>query len=516
MNLTHHILTDYFEEKKWPCRTSLMGKRREYASVRLYYPGCELSPEHLYVAGSDQQLPADGEVDLCLLTPRGDAAPRWVRYAVEVDCPLPAFFSQLQELAEVLHRWDDTLSHLLINGGSFQEILDASVHLLRGPCFFLDNQFRVLAQWGRELLDSSVSPYFAETLDTGRSPARFFEDLMSMPSDQRAAYHPNKNAVTSVHSFSQKGELLANCVIDGAPVLRFGMLRVRDDSGNGVRDVIRNLMRRLQESPGLRDLAASVIDSSDSLFSQLIDEPQHQRFHEISASLGLQNDRCFALGAIRFGAHIAGEGTLRTQLQLLHPSIHFFTYHKTLFALFGTDKCDGTEEEELDRRVDRFAETLRRLGAVCCVSNHFSTLRGLRFAHDQVRFLIQMENANSARVSGGDELPGHVCRYQDGMLFHILSDFFERHPFRFYCRQSFERMTKNEGEGDVSAARLLYTYLIHESNATTTARELHMHRNGVIYRVNRIEERYGYDLTDPVQRTLLLLLCMAHEAGYKG
>lgn len=516
MNLTHNIISDYFTRKKWPFRIRLAGKRKEYVSVRLYYPGCELLPDHLYVTQAGGDLDAARDADLCVLTEDKDAQPQWVRYAVEADGTLPEFFSQLQELSEVLRQWDETLSHLLINSGSFQEILDASAHVLRGPCFFLDNQFRVLAQWGRELLDSSASPYFAETLDTGRSPARFFEDLMNMPSDQRAAYHPGMNTVTSVHSFSKKGELLANCVIDGVPVLRFGMVRVEDDSGNGVRDIIKNLMRRLKESAGLRDLAGSVIDSSDSLFSQLIDDPQHQRFNEISASLGLQNDRCFTLGAIRFGPHIAGESTLRTQLQLLHPSIHFFTYHKTLLALFGTEKNDAAAQEDLNRRVGLFAKTLRRLGAICFVSNYFTTLRCLKFAYDQARFLLQTEDAINLHAHNAAGQSESVCRYQDVMLLHILSDFFERHPFRFYCTQNFERMTKIEAEGDISAVRLLYTYLLHESNATTTARELHMHRNGVIYRINRIEERYGYDLTDPTQRVLLLLLCIAHETGCKG
>ncbi len=518
MNMTYNIISDYFHYKKWPCRTKLAGKQREYVSIRLYIPGCVPAPEYLYVAEDTAGLLPVDDADLCILTSNKDAAPPWARYAVEADCSLPEFFSALQGLAEELRGWDDTLSNLLITGGSLQEILDASAHLLRGPCFFQDNQFRVLAQWGRELVDSEASPYFAETLDTGRAPARLFEDLLRMPSDLRATYQPNKNAVTSGHSFSQKGELLANCVIDGVPVLRFGMVKVEDDSGEGVRDVIRHLMRRLQESAGLRDLAASVIDSSDSLFSQLIDESYGPNFAEISASLGLQNERCFTLAAIRFGATVAGESTLRTQLQLLHPSIRFFTYDRKLLALFSTDKNDGTTDELLDRRVERLAETLRRLTATCCVSNYFTTLRGLKAAYEQIRFLLQTEDSAVFPAYGGGERAEQegVRHYQDVMLFHMLSDFFERHPFRFYCKDSFERMIKNEAEGDVSAVRLLCTYLQNESNATTTAKVLHMHRNGVIYRVNKIRERYGYDFDDPVQRTLLLLLCMAYEAGCTG
>ena len=54
-------------------------------------------------------------------------------------------------------------------------------------------------------------------------------------------------------------------------------------------------------------------------------------------------------------------------------------------------------------------------------------------------------------------------------------------------------------------ANLLYTYLINQCRPTDTAKLLHMHRNNVIYHVERLSEQLGVDLNDPETRLRLLL-----------
>ena len=58
----------------------------------------------------------------------------------------------------------------------------------------------------------------------------------------------------------------------------------------------------------------------------------------------------------------------------------------------------------------------------------------------------------------------------------------------------------------------LYEYLLCERRATVVAEKLHMHRNNVKYRIDRIESRYGIDTNDPVLRFDFLLAYRIREA----
>ena len=64
-------------------------------------------------------------------------------------------------------------------------------------------------------------------------------------------------------------------------------------------------------------------------------------------------------------------------------------------------------------------------------------------------------------------------------------------------------------ESDTSARTdnydFLYKYLERERKASVTANALHMHRNNVKYRIDRIEQQFGIDTDDPTLRFDLML-----------
>ncbi len=52
---------------------------------------------------------------------------------------------------------------------------------------------------------------------------------------------------------------------------------------------------------------------------------------------------------------------------------------------------------------------------------------------------------------------------------------------------------------------LLWFYLQTERNATAVANQLHMHRNTVLYHIEKIEKRFDFDLASKTARDWLLL-----------
>lgn len=67
-----------------------------------------------------------------------------------------------------------------------------------------------------------------------------------------------------------------------------------------------------------------------------------------------------------------------------------------------------------------------------------------------------------------------------------------------------EQIAREDRESGTNIVQLLWTYLCLERNATAASKQLHMHRNTVLYHVEKIERRFAIELDDLIIRTNLL------------
>lgn len=514
MKLTKDTLQAFCEEQTWGFRISPTAKFRQYLGLRIYYPGCPLSSDCLYLADSSS-LPSEDApttADLCLVgdqfLPRADCA-----YFITAKCGLLAAFSTLQTMYERLLDWDRNLSRLLLDGATLQEILEYSAPILRNPCLFEDNQFQVLASWGQ--VSREDAPLFYETLKSGRAPVNLFEGILSLSPQERAPYSSTPAAITVGQQFSPHDELLANCMSNGMIVLRFCMVCTRVPSGR-VRGLVAHLMNRLENSPGIQQYAGWAHNSADSLFTRLIDDPTGVDVSAAASALGLNRFTLFSTVCIDFGTQTAEASSILAKLRMLLPGLCFFIYRDTPFALLGVSQKSGPLQDALERLEQLLSEQLAQLNASCGVSLSFSDLQHLGSACQQARCALDFLSLQPP----GNSLP-RVVHYQDALTFHILRTFFRQHDFSCYCPRFFLDLLNDDRSTGSNNLQLLHTYLSNECNATLTSRLLHMHRNNVIYRINRLQEKYHIDLDTSISRQTAALLCqaakyqldLAHQVG---
>ena len=501
--LTKNILTDLCQNSGWQVHHIPLSEFGPWTGIRLYFPECQIEPNLLYVIDRSALPPVEElpeEMSLCVLgadipSELGNRA-----CTVEADCSLLPFYTALQQYMDRLHQWDQKLSELLLGSGSLQEILDCSNPILHNPCMFLDDHFTLMAFSGK--LTAEDNPLFYETVQLGRSPNRLFETLLAMPPQARLNYLPRDNVIVT-NMLSGQGELISNCLVDGIPVLRFFMACTITD-GDGLRDLVSHLMSRIRTSPGIRDWAKRSSGDYDILFSRLIDSPAEAVSQETITSLGLNRYNIFCVSAIDFGSQVAERSAILAKLRLLCPRIRFFVYNDRSYALLGGIQKDA-EEGPLLAMERLLFHYLNDLSASYGLSNEFTDLSALGNACSQAEYTLDYTFQHP--VSEGDQ---HPVSYPDVMLNHMVGHFFGSFPFDIYCPATFRSILEdNRSSSAVDNTQLLYTYLANQCNATSTARQLHMHRNNVIYRIARLQERYNLDLEDYIQRTLLLMCCIA-------
>ena len=99
------------------------------------------------------------------------------------------------------------------------------------------------------------------------------------------------------------------------------------------------------------------------------------------------------------------------------------------------------------------------------------------FSFDRVQAMFIAETI-------GDDLPLLNSTYAGTVIRSIMAD---------------------DAEHGTDNYEFLYEYLLNERRANVVAEKLHMHRNNVKYRIDRIEGKYGIDTNDPALRFAFLL-----------
>ncbi len=504
IQLTKNIFSNLCIKSGWTIHYMPVCDLGPWNGVRLFFPGCEIDKQLLYVVDnanltSGDALPKD--INFCIL---GKEIPEKLKEracAIGADESLLSFYSAIQKLMDQLHHWDQQLSDLLLSSDSLQDILECSAPIFENPCMFLNDQFTLLAFHG-ELTEEDNSLFY-ETIQLGRSPNRLFEKLLALPPQDRLKYLP-RGTVIVTNELSGQGELMSNCLVDGIPVLRFFMT-CDLNMGPGLKDLVAHLMSRVRTSPGIQDWAKRSSGTYDILFSRLIDTPTDPSSQETIVSLGLNRYNIFRVAAIDFDSQIIVRSGILSKLRVLCPRVHFFVYNDHSYALLGGIRKEDDTESPLVAMQHLLFPLLNELNASYGMSNDFTDLTALGSACAQADYA--MNSINHVSSKNHRSLP---VSYSDVMLNHMVNYFFDTYNFDTYCPPAFRAVLENTpSTSAVDNVQLLYTYLSNQCNSTYTARELHMHRNNVIYRIARLQERYGLNLDDSTERTLLLMCCIA-------
>jgi len=487
MQLTAGVLTDFFEEYgciplKIP---SDMG--RKYKSIRVYYPGTSFDSRSLYLLDAAMYAQIDNKVEgaLCLITMQ-ETEVECCEFVIRTDKPVTAVFSHLQEKQEELVQWDRELSEILLRDGSLQELLNCSMPILKAPCFLQDSNFYLLASSGS--VSEEENQFFYETLRTGRAPSGLFTQLLSMNPAERP-YSSPKAISSAVKVLRNQRVLIADCCVDGVVVLHF-CLYYGDKKRMGLSDMIIHLMQRIEAGPSIRLLSSKSTDLHDELFSKIIDAPDDGEFTSICSVLGLFRYQRFMVACIDLGIPSEAVDEKMTMLRALFPRFWFFRYRNQLFALMGVSQETPENDLALQKSL---LQQLQAMRAVFGCSLNLFSLHSLKMACQQAAEALSFACDTSAA-------------YEDILVDHMIDCFYAEHPFELYCPETFLQLLEDDKNTGSNNLVLLHTYLSNNCNATAVSRILHMHRNNVIYRIDKIGARYQFNLTDGNTRLLLQIL----------
>ena len=110
-----------------------------------------------------------------------------------------------------------------------------------------------------------------------------------------------------------------------------------------------------------------------------------------------------------------------------------------------------------------------------------------------------------------------LSSYTDFVIEHMIDIASEKTDLKQFCEQSLLILLEYDTSNGTNFADCLHEYLVQERNLAHTSAALNMHRNTLIYRVNKIQEILEHDLKDANYRfSLLLSFKILDQIKYAG
>ncbi len=420
------------------------------------------------------------------------------------DFSMEDIFNLINGRISFLRRQMDIFRTAVYTQQSLQKLIEMIFDIMGNPAYLVDSSFKVLAI-DRNHDMRNLSAAWRRLEDEGYLPFDLVSSLISsgelslMESGKKAVlvnsryfYVPFIN-YNLIHYGKIKGHLF---IAGMKKTISKSDIELAEQLG----DYVLELMQRssgFQNKRGdyyehfMRDLFSGRLTDQDSIRRQM-------------NSLGAHEEDYFTVAVLHTSSeHGLSDERIASQMERCSGAKPVF-YQDKIAALFRHGKKSA---------IGSLGKDLKRLSAeLHCEIGVSDTIHGF---YDLHTCYLQGEWALTCpdflKKSGTYPL---IRYYKDYAVQHVLHVFSKNDRLKALIAPELFLLHQYDQDNHTELLHTLYVYLLHERSALLTSRLLHIHRNTLAYRMNKISELCGFLLEDgAVRQRLLLALEAMHTVG---
>lgn len=134
--------------------------------------------------------------------------------------------------------------------------------------------------------------------------------------------------------------------------------------------------------------------------------------------------------------------------------------------------------------LSKFKKLLTDFNMLAGISNIFTNIKDIKKGYNEAEKAVELGIKF--------KLSGTVFRYMDFQLYHLIDLCAKHEDIRNFCDRSLFKLTELHPELSMT----LYQYLKNGKSQSKTAKDLHIQRSSLLYRLKKIEEILGLNLDD--------------------
>lgn len=411
----------------------------------------------------------------------------------------------VQSLFAKILLWENSLKGISRNSGSLDDMLNASVPVLKNFIFVSDANFNVI---GRTTLVSPPDALHKRILANNRlSPQIIAEDRFRLPEKtfytrEASDVSPFDRVSYPVHfSHSYFGSISMAC--NETP------------DTEGLRDLFLLLIKHmLPLCMKLWNKQAELNLPSFFFFEKLLRGDEHVSTEYASSQMkmaGLSEAKAFKLVLLDIDAGVhpsQANAAMHTASSLNRGRTVCFPYQDRLLILYHSEVRDdkalshAITQEELEEKV------LQPYDIICGCSSPFWDIRDISLAHLQTKTALRFKKSILREHLAAEEATStRTFLFEEALAYYLLDpvEREERLIRHVFSNTPIDILHREDMANGTSHLSLLWLYLKSERNATITAKKLHMHRNTVLYHIERIEKRFDFSFSTRAARDWIYL-----------
>jgi hypothetical protein len=409
---------------------------------------------------------------------------------------LVKLLKRCSEIYASYEAWNEDMLMAVIQHKSIGEFLTLAARKLTNPIAVFDTGLSLLGAAG-EFKKSAEGTIWEKIDIPGLTLNSFFTSTELKITDKILSQS------TTPYMFHPKSEKKHNYVIAGIRIGGrmygiIGMVDINAPFTDGQLAIIHHIGKTLALFIGNNDTLMKVAENRTSFIAYLLDGNAVAE-EVVSHHLGLLGwnirDDFFLLN-------------IRCPVPFQAP-IHSVPYLKLLYAYFPQSLIcvyqdsiilalrakDYPLEQPKDRQM--LEQFLKKTEMRCGVSMVFNNFMRLRCYYTQSNFA-----AAQCKPPPGPAL----CLYEDCQTDHVLRTLAAGADLRCFCHPGILSLWESGGETQREMVRSLYHYFLNGKNISAAADAVHVHRNTLIYRLNKAEESLNIDIKQPNQEQAFLYL----------
>ena len=482
-----------------------------FQDVRIYHDDLRLAEGTLYISMYCAP-PEDAGDKVYFICNERSAKPGCNCIIIEDELSELAVFDKLHDCSVEYSNWISKLDQALIRGTTFQEILDLSENIIKNPIVILDSHYNFLAG------SRKISPHDGKLYDVKKnghpSPDTLLELAVGTEESDReysgsftcgATYRIAKRFGSQEMMADFKNEGFINLCI----VIRFSVEKY-NDAQKGILDILCDHLDVLVKRD---DRLMSSSGGIDFFIDQLINGANPD---QISKSIGIPRKGEYV--TIMLEATMddikSGKVAIVNVMNGILPQSRAFCHENKFYSIvtYSTDKKSQAYYELQLKRMESLCNIVK---CRCGISNMFSDLVDLQYSCVQAENAVRLIDGTRAIIPPENDADSmgykseKLCFYKDVMLFHVIDRTLgEARRYCFYP-ENFARMLKDDRQHNTNNCDILAEFLLNGQKYTTAAEKLHMHRNNVLYRLNRMQEKYNISYESRDEWLMLTICCLA-------
>lgn len=429
----------------------------------------------------------------------GEELPR--RISLERPPAQSELLDRLLDAADRLQAWLDDLVRLSLDKASPQEFLDVSEEMLENPVLIQDPSYTMIAI----TRSASVQDYPFFDFGGTRRPMPEFLLQSQREASVRKRYTVEGEGRGIIREYAGKPEIIHNVTFGDNIYASLIYAISRVELTQGRFDLFLMFCRYFRYSLDPTVPYMRPDNFAGFAFEQLLRFDNQDVIHNL---LRPKAGWRFTVAVLRMDAPESEFAAYLPQTQevLPHSVACYYNGQITVLLCVADQESEAVYYEYQYQRLDSLAEVMN---GVFGLSYRIPSLTGVHSALQQSKKALQL--LPLFPPEGGGQ-PTRLRFYADAAITDIIEETLTGGGAERFLPPEIIAIWTNDAKNGERNGELLYSYLLTGKSLAQTSEMLHIHRSTIVYRLQRMKEKYDLQLDQMSRNQLYLLSCLVCQA----